>query len=263
MTHADTPDGLDTGPEAGPEINDLTDARSPLARTLISVGVSLVVGLVLVGLVLGIGRLTRTDDVETAQFTADPTQPLRFVVDGLDVHLVPTEGSVITVEAHLVEGWLDTDFEATQDAGDISLRASCPALVIPGCGGEVTIGIPSGTQFELETAGSDVTLDGVDGVATVRTTTGDIHGHDLGAVEVTTTTTSGDIDLEFAVDPAGLKATTDSGDVDITIPGEAGYDIVTTTDSGEVDTPAETGAGEVESFIAIETISGDIDLDLS
>ena len=48
-----------------PEIDDLTDPRSPLSRTLITVAATVVVVLLLVGLVLGVGRLTRTTETTT------------------------------------------------------------------------------------------------------------------------------------------------------------------------------------------------------
>ena len=244
-----------------PEIDDLGDPRSPLSRTLITVAATVVVVLVLIGLVLGVGRLTRTTSTTPETFTTDPNQPLLFVVENLDVKVVQAEGDVITVDAEVVSGWLGTDYASEQDGGDIRLTASCQPLLIPGCGGTVTIGVPAGTQFELQASGQDVDLAGIDGVATVRTGTGDVTGSDLTLVDLGVTTSSGDVDLAFAQQPYSVKATTDSGDVDVEVPtGDLAYDVVTVSSSGDVESDLEPGGDEAEGFIGIETDSGDVSL---
>ena len=245
-----------------PEIDDLSDPRSPLSRTLITVAATAVVVLLVVGLVLGVGRLTRSTSTTSETFATDPAQPLRFVVENLDVRVVPAAADVITVDVELVGGWLGTDFESEQDGGDILLSASCQELLIPGCGGSITLGVPAGTQFELQASGQDVDLAGIDGVATVRTGSGDVSGDDLALVDLSVTTSSGDVDLGFGQQPISVKATTDSGDVDVEVPsGDVAYDIVTTTDSGDVESDLEPGGDEAEGFIAIETASGDVNLE--
>ncbi|MEG9226621.1 DUF4097 family beta strand repeat-containing protein [Aeromicrobium sp. Sec7.5] len=245
-----------------PEIDDLTDPRSPLSRTLITVAATAVVVLLVVGLVLGVGRLTRTTETTAETFTADPTQPLRFVVENLDVRVVPASADDITVDAEVVGGWLGTDYETEQTGGDILLTASCQPLLIPGCGGSVTIGVPAGAQFELQASGQDVDLAGIDGVATIRTGSGDVTGSDLVMVDLGVTTSSGDVDLAFAQQPLGLKTTTDSGDVDVVVPaGDVTYDVVTVADSGDVESDLEPGGDGSEGFIAIETDSGDVTLE--
>lgn len=245
-----------------PEIDDLSDPRSPLSRTLITVAATAVVVLLVVGLVLGVGRLTRSTSTTAETFAADPAEPLRFVVENLDVRVVPAAADEITVDVELVGGWLGTDYESEQDGGDILLSASCLPLVIPGCGGNVTLGVPAGTQFELQASGQDVDLVGIDGVASVRTGSGNVTGEDLAMVDLSVTTSSGDVDLGFGQQPISVKATTDSGDVDVEVPpGEVVYDIVTTTDSGDVDSELEPGGDDAEGFIAVETNSGDVSLE--
>ena len=247
-----------------PEIDDLTDPRSPLSRTLITVAATVVVVLLLVGLVLGVGRLTRTTETTAETFAADPTQPLRFVVENLDVRVVAADADVITVDVDLVSGWLSTDYESEQAGGDILLSADCQPLLIPGCGGSVTIGVPAGTQFELQATGQDVDLAGIDGVATIRTGSGDVSGSDLALVDLGVSTSSGDVDVAFAQQPLGVKATTDSGDVDVELPtGDVTYDVVTEAGSGDVDSDIEPGGETAEGFIAIETGSGDVNLEES
>ena len=245
-----------------PEIDDLSDPRSPLSRTLITVAATAVVVLLVLGLVLGVGRLTRSTSTTSETFATDPSQPLRFVVENLDVRVVPAEADVITVDVELVGGWLGTDYESQQDGGDILLSAGCQPLLIPGCGGRVTIGVPAGTQFELQATGQDVDLAGLDGVATIRAGSGDVTGDDLALVDLSVTTSSGDVDLEFGQQPISVKATTDSGDVDVEVPsGDVVYDVVTTTDSGDVESDLEPGGDDAEGFIAIETTSGDVNLE--
>lgn len=244
-----------------PEIDDLSDPRSPLSRTLITVAATVVVVLLVIGLVLGVGRLTRTTETTTETFASDPTQPLRFVVENLDVRVVPAEADVVTVDAEVVSGWLGTDYESEQEGGDILLSASCQPLLIPGCGGTVTIGVPAGMQFELQASGQDVDLTGIDGVATVRTGSGDVMGDDLALVDLSVTTSSGDVDLAFGQQPISVKATTDSGDVVVELPaGDVTYDVVTEAGSGDVESDIEPGGDDAEGFIAIETGSGDVNL---
>lgn len=244
-----------------PEIDDLTDPRSPLARTLITVAATVVVVLVVLGLVLGIGRLTRSTETVAETFTADPNQPLRFVVENLDVRIVEADAADITVDAELVSGWLSTDLESQQDGGTIALGASCLSLLIPGCGGTVTIGVPAGTQFEVDTDGGDVELEAVGGLVSVQTGSGDVTGRDLATLDIGVTTTSGDVDLAFATQPYGVKAVTESGDVDVTVPGgDLTYDVVTESGSGDVESDLPDGGDGAEALIAVETDSGDVSL---
>lgn len=244
-----------------PEIDDLGDPRSPLSRTLITVAATAVVVLLVIGLVLGVGRLTRSTSTTSQTFAVDPVEPLRFVVENLDVTVVPATADTITVDVDLVSGWLGTDFDSEQNGGDILLAASCQPLLIPGCGGSVTIGVPAGTQFELQATGQDVDLAGIDGVATVRTGSGDVTGRDLALVDLGVTTSSGDVDLAFAQQPYSVKATTTSGDVDVAVPqGDLAYDVVTTSASGDVKSDLEPGGDDAEGFIAVESDSGDVDL---
>ncbi|WP_229051648.1 DUF4097 family beta strand repeat-containing protein [Aeromicrobium sp. Leaf350] len=243
-----------------PEIDDLSDPRSPLSRTLITVGVTIVVVLVVLGLVVGVGRLTRSTDRVADTFTTDPNQPLTFAVTNLDVEVVQAEGDDITVDAEVVGGWLGTDFTAEQDGGTITLDASCLPLLIPGCGGTVTIGVPAGAQFEVDADGGDVDLTGVGGIVSVRTTSGDVTGRDLTTLDLGVTTTSGDVDLELAEQTYGVKVVTDSGDVDVAVPdADLAYDVLTETDSGDVETDVPTDE-DGEAFLAVETGSGDITL---
>ncbi|MDF1706438.1 MAG: DUF4097 family beta strand repeat-containing protein [Aeromicrobium sp.] len=244
-----------------PEIDDLGDPRSPLSRTLITVAATAVVVLLVIGLVLGVGRLTRSTETTTDTFAIDPNVPLRFVVENLDVRVVAAETEIITVEVDLVSGWLGTDFDGEQDRGEVRLSASCLPLLIPGCGGAATITVPTGTQFELQAMGRDVDLDGIDGVATIRTGSGDVTGRDLALVDLGVTTGSGDVDLEFGQQPYSVKATTTSGDVDVAVPqGDLAYDVVTTSASGDVESDLEPGGDDAEGFIAVESDSGDVDL---
>jgi hypothetical protein len=243
-----------------PEIDDLSDPRSPLARTLITTGVTIVVLLVVVGLLLAVGRLTRSTETVTDSFTADPAQPLRFVVENLDVRVVSSGGEVITVEADVTSGWLATDYAAEQDGGTIRMSASCFPLLVPGCGGVVTIGVPAGSQFELDATDRDVELAGIDGIVTVSAGSGDVRGVDLAVFDLGVSTTSGDVDLTYAEQPYGVKAATGDGDVRLSVPsGELEYDLVTEPGSGDVTTTIDDVDG-AEGFIAVQTGSGDIRL---
>ncbi|MFT4298825.1 MAG: DUF4097 family beta strand repeat-containing protein [Aeromicrobium sp.] len=241
---------------------DEDDERSPLARTLIQVAATIVAVGVIAVLVLGVGRLTRSESTtDPVSFSVDPAVPLILVVEGLDVSVVPADGPDITVEASLVGGWLDTGFTTAQERGEIRLAASCQAWLIPGCGGSVKIGMPVGAQFELSADDGDVDLAGIDGVATVHTSSGDVHADDLSVVEVGVTTGSGDVHLAFAAQPFVVKATSESGDLTVELPsGEVAYDVVTESESGDVSGDTASAGEDAEGLIVLETRSGDVDL---
>ncbi|MFT4188145.1 MAG: DUF4097 family beta strand repeat-containing protein [Aeromicrobium sp.] len=237
------------------------DGRSPLALTLISVATTMAVALIVVAVVLAVGRLSRTSDTVEQSFGLDPAEPLRLLVEGLDITVVPVGGSEVTVEAEVVGGWLDTTMTAKKHRGDIRVSASCKGWLIPGCGGSVVIGVPADTEFELATAGRDVVLDGVAGLVTVRSGGGDVRGEDLGVVDIGVTTSSGDVDLGFSIQPFGVKAITGSGDVAVSLPpGDIAYAVDATSESGTVDNQVPDGGDEAVGFLLSESQSGDIEL---
>ncbi|WP_040320213.1 DUF4097 family beta strand repeat-containing protein [Aeromicrobium marinum] len=254
---------LDRYGEPGPAVVGEYDVRSPMSRTLLSVGIAVVVLAVLAGAVVASGLVTRSDRTAESTLAVDDLALVRLVTDGADVTVVRSRGAEVEVSATITEGWTGTDFDARRDGDDIVLSASCLGLVTPGCGVAVTVGVPAGFPIVIAAASGDLRLDGLDGVVTARSDTGDIEAADLAVVELDLRTGSGDIDVEFGVQPFGFKARTASGDVEATMPdGDTTYVVQVGSESGDVESDLQHD-GDGQGFVTVETDTGDIEIDRS
>ena len=238
---------------------DVEVPGSPMGRTLLTVVGTIVAIALLTGAVLGVSLLLRGERGESTTVQVDPSVPVRLVTTGVDLRIVPTDGEQIEIDATVVEGLLGTDFAAAREGDDVVIEATCQGWLVPGCGAEVTVGVPRDLPVQVFAGAGDVALDGLTGVVTVEALQGDVQAEELGVVELDVTTTSGDVDLAFAQQPFGIKARTDSGDIAVTVPeGEVGYNANVTSKSGDVDDDVSADEEANGGFLTIETDSGDV-----
>ena len=163
-----------------------------------------------------------------------------------------------------IELYLPDSYKTTLDmnlvSGDVSIEKGFGSCTVNTVSGDITIGEWNGSLV-LETVSGDVDASGL--VASDQT-------------EVTTT--SGDVDLQFSTFAGKLDVDTVSGDVDLQLPETAEFSFEIHTISGEFrndeneklsysykkkNKQIDGSRGEnSENAIRVETVSGDIDLNI-
>lgn len=236
------------------------DVRSPMQRTLLVVAATVAVVLVLGGVVAVIAHLMRDTRTEHVTIDLSEVAQVRLESGAADLLLQPTDGAELEITATITDGLVKSGYELGRRGDTIVINGGCRSFLVPGCGIEVTIGVPSGFPVVVDTLTGDVAITELDGVVTVNSKSGDIEARRVSVVELSAFTTTGDVDVEFADQPYGFKARTTSGAVEALIPdGDITYNVSTTTQSGDIDSSIEHD-DEGEGFITVETTSGDIAL---
>ncbi|MFC4563554.1 DUF4097 domain-containing protein [Nocardiopsis mangrovi] len=188
-----------------------------------------------------------------------------------DVTVVGTDGDELTVDRTLDGSPLaDPDDEIEQESGALEVEGQCQGPPFGGdCRIDYEIGVPAGTDLEIETVAGDVEISGVEGDISVETFAGAIRldGVD-GSVDVETRT--GSISAEGSGDSIAAQST--AGSIDL-----AGFDARTMeveTTAGRVDIEGAFDTAEVESTVGsvdvraterfdlleVESTAGSVDL---
>ncbi|MGJ9414344.1 DUF4097 family beta strand repeat-containing protein [Aeromicrobium sp. CF4.19] len=240
---------------------EVIEERSPLARTLITVVATLIVAGVVIGALIAVSVAMR--DTETARSSVDATDLPQVVLraESADVRIVEGDTEDIDIEASVTSGLLGTDYELRRRGPEIEIVSGCLAVLNPGCGVEVTVTVPAGLPVEVATGSGDIVADGLgDRVLTLAAASGDIRARDLEVDELSATAADGDVDASFVGEPFAVKASTDSGDVDLVMAsGEREYQVDVLTETGELEQDMES-VEESSGFVRVRSDSGDISL---
>lgn len=202
--------------------------------------------------------------------------------------------SVLTIQG----GANDIEVRAGSAAGtvDVLTRARCPSGSVPkpswsgdtlvadgSCGGFLGWGgvdhvviVPDGTAVTVQAGSGDVVVAGalgpirarsgsgdvmardVTGALNLESGSGDVEGSRLGQGDVTATTGSGDVDLEFSSAAAAVRVQTGSGDASVRLPAGS-YDVSPDTDSGDVEVRVTDNPTSTD-HVTVRTGSGDIEV---
>lgn len=159
----------------------------------------------------------------------------------------------------------------------LTITQSCrPSLAAgPNCGIDYTIGVPTGIRLRAHTDTGDIVVDGVRGTVELSTSTGDISitaaagdlllRTDTGSVTVTgahsfhvdVSTDTGDITLGLAGAPDAVTASSDTGDVRITVPRGGLYHVQSEVGTGDASVTVQTSDAS-DRTITARTDTGDI-----
>jgi hypothetical protein len=234
--------------------------------------------LIAVGMVSAIGYFMVEYKTETTAFT-EPIRQLRVVnTDGEIViraadtgsgasvisrsdnsfrkarHTEQVSGGVLTVDGSCAGGLTISDrcrvdFEITVPTGTVvNARTSTGDLSVLGTGSAVT----------ASTATGDLTVSGPGSPVRLTTNVGDVIGEDLAGGDVTGRSNTGNVRFDFTRAPDRLTATTQVGDVRISVPDDATkYQVATDIDVGDryINVPTDSGSGHVA---RLSTNTGDI-----
>ena len=215
-------------------------------------------------LLLGCGLVACSGDDDTGEL---PTRTVEFsqAIVSLfvnssegDVTLVGSDTRIVTVSFPWDGEYEPVQFD-NQASGRLSIGSVCEDGTL-GCGVDLTIELPSGTDFDITTELGNIDLQGMGVTGTVSTTNGSITASGLGQMQLTAETLGGDVDVAFGLVPVEVFLGGGAlGNVELDLPrGAAGrYDFDVTT-SGSV-----TYTGGLENStagppITVVTGSGDV-----
>lgn len=234
--------------------------RHPLARTIWTAVISVLILIVLVGAFVVVSWLSRETTTVENEVTVRGGQ-LTVLSSGADLRFVPGDATsdTVRISADVTSGLLSTDYAIEQRGDDVVLGARCRPVLTPGCGAVITIEVPGSLPINVKAGDGDLAVDGLeDRVVTVSTTSGDIVASGLSVPELSASTTSGDITADFASQPFAFKARTADGDVSATVPdGDVAYRVELNTIGGEVEN-AISNQPDGDGLLSVRTDDGDI-----
>jgi hypothetical protein len=175
---------------------------------------------------------------------------------------ITTGGAGDVKASRTVSGNAVSDGNATWALqGDtLTLTTTCSGLVI-NCGGRDELRVPDGVALTLRDHGGSVAVNGLAAPLTASgenatltvadssgplqlstTGSGDIVATGTRSTQVSANAANGVVRLAFATQPDQVKAVTDIGNVDVTLPGE-GYQVVCTSGKGKADSAVPNTPG--------------------
>lgn len=198
-----------------------------------------------------------------------------------DITLTSGTAGQVTVDRELDWTYARPNVVETWDGDVLRIATTCPSgWDATGCAAHYTIAVPSGVAVDgqvtsgniavhgitggvrLTVDSGDFSTDAVEGDLWLRTTSGRITASGLRSSDVDVASTSGDVALDFAADPTTVRADVHSGNLDITVPRSAAYDVQASVRSGAptVDVTQDRGATRL---ISAQTSSGDLRIQYS
>ena len=115
------------------------------------------------------------------------------------------------------------------------MSAECPgSSTLNRCKADLDLAIPFDADVVVQGDSGDIFADRLAGHLDLTTDSGDVTGRDLYPTVLKATTDAGNVDLEFATQPVSVRANSDSGDVEVTVPAGGEYRVDASTDAGDV-----------------------------
>jgi DUF4097 and DUF4098 domain-containing protein YvlB len=162
--------------------------------------------------------------------------------------------------------------------GVLAVKGTCRGSMVVSdfCSVNFEISVQAGTSVKVDTSSGDVSVLGTGAPVTVLTRAGDIHLDRTGAParaktnsgdvkglllaggDVSAATNAGNVKLEFATSPTRVKASTNTGDVDVLVPNDQTvYRIDADVNVGDrrLDVPTASNA---ERVMILKSSAGDI-----
>ncbi len=244
---------------------------------------ALVIGVPLCLAVIGWAALTAValvsfDSFQIHRSFSPAGGQLSVKLDDGDLTLAPSSGDQVdlTGVAHysLVRPTVNVD---STGAG-VSITVSCPWFAGINCSADLTVAVPAGIavtastdtgnisasgldNLSLQTDTGDVQVNGGAGVVHLDTDTGEITGAGMDAVDVTASSDTGDVSLDFAQPPTHVSAQDDTGNVTVTLPaGAPAYAVSAHSSTGDTSVEVPTNPTSRDD-ISISTDTGDVVVD--
>jgi DUF4097 and DUF4098 domain-containing protein YvlB len=145
----------------------------------------------------------------------------------VDVNAVSGDIEIRGTRAEVVAG---------STSGDVTIDDAVGRVEASSVSGDVTIQRVSNGTVRISSVSGDVVVKNVDGLVSAETVSGDVNVSDAKSSDVRMETVSGDAVYRGTVDPRGrYQLKSHSGDVMMTMPGDAKADVNVQTFNGEID----------------------------
>ncbi|MEU4288460.1 DUF4097 family beta strand repeat-containing protein [Kribbella sp. NPDC026596] len=241
-------------------------------------GIAISVALILGGVYWALTGLT--EGTKTSQ-DSYPVQgdELRVDTTSAEVEVRAGDGPDVQVERQFERNVFGSDPKEKYDNGKLELRDSGCGFLSFGCKTSYILTVPKDVKLTLSSSSGDITVSGLSGGADLTSSSGSIEVHDVGgslrlesssgdleaqgltATTVTTESSSGSVDLDFAVAPQSVDSKASSGDVSIRIPsGAEAYKVDTDTSSGDESANVKIDPNATRTLKA-KTSSGDVTIE--
>lgn len=238
-------------------------------------GIAISVALILGGVYWALTGLT---DSSKTTHDSYPVQgdTLRIENSSAEVEVRTGDGTAIQVERQFGRSVFGSEPKEKYDNGKLELKDGGCGFLSFGCRTTYILTVPKDVQVTLKTRSGDVKVSGLSGGADLtsssadievrdvsgslkmKSSSGDLEAQGLTASSVTTETSSGSAELDFALAPETVRAKASSGDVSIRIPtGDEAYKVETDTSSGDEVSNVKIDPTATRTITA-ETSSGDV-----
>ncbi|GAB2653643.1 DUF4097 family beta strand repeat-containing protein [Kribbella swartbergensis] len=238
-------------------------------------GIAISVALILGGVYWALTGLTEDTKVSHDSYPV-VGQALTIEVRSADVEVRSGDGSEIRIERRFERNIFGSDPKESYEDGKLELRDTACGFLSFGCDTNYVLTVPKDVKVTLESSSGDLKVSGVPAGADLKSSSGSIEVHDVGgalqmesssgdleahgltATTVSTQSSSGSVDLDFATAPQSVESESSSGDVTIQVPsGPESYKLETDTSSGDETTNVRSDPAATRTIKA-KTSSGDV-----
>ncbi|MFC3994695.1 DUF4097 family beta strand repeat-containing protein [Nocardiopsis sediminis] len=225
--------------------------RRRLRLGWLAIGLVVAVVVLVVGAANAISAVPLSKDPRSDAFTGVHRISLENATHG-DITVAATDGDELTVDRTLDGTPLaDPDDEIEQEAGELEVDAECHGPPFGGdCRVDYEIGLPAGTELDIETITGAVEISGTEGDVSVETAAGPVNVEGItGNVDVST--------VAGAIDLAGVEGSVDAETATGSFRATGSGDAITVQSTmGSVDL-----AGFDARLVAVETTAGEVDIE--
>jgi hypothetical protein len=238
-------------------------------------GIAISVALILGGVYWALTGLTEDTKVSQDTYTVEG-QALTVEARSADVEVRSGDGSEIKIERQFERNVFGSDPKEKYEDGTLELRDTGCGFLSFGCDTHYVLTVPRDVKVTLESSSGDLKVSGlpagadlksssgsievhsVGGALQMESSSGDLEAQDLTATSVSTQSSSGSVDLDFANPPQSVDAEASSGDVTIRIPsGTEKYKVDAETSSGDESASILSDSSAARTITA-KTSSGDV-----
>ncbi len=182
-------------------------------------------------------RLALTSDDLAFTYEAAEVTMVDIAVDSGTVTVVATDGPEAEVEMTVRRGLLSGSQHQDLVDGRLAIESTCPTIAqFNSCSTDVVVRAPAGVQVVAASHYGDVAVSDFTGDVSASSSSGSMRGvrlsgnvmfatnygdvrlEGLAATVVSASTSSGNVVIEFAVEPHNVRATSSYGDLDIVVP---------------------------------------------
>lgn len=251
------------------------------ARMSRGLTVTLIIGLVLVGLVFAAGALVQTGLLAGSPITLDEeaTAGTNVVVDipNAAVTLVPSTDSLVHVAARGSYFGAEPTVNVTTESDVTTISGGCPGGFFVRCTLRLDVSVPAAVNVDVEGRNGSITATDLTGDLRLHTTNGAIETTQTrGPLRLTTTngavrvnesrsnrvtarTTNGAVQLDFTSAPTTVEAVSTNGAVTVRVPTTGvAYYVDARTTNGNVDTATVPSDRTATRTITAETTNGSV-----